>query len=90
MNLHEEAVKQELNRFICEELLRKRERRLDDDEPIVTGGIIDSFALAQIGVHIEQAFGVYVPDSELTTENCDSINRMATLVMKYASDGGKD
>lgn len=74
MNLDEEAVKQEVNRFICEELLRNRERRLDDDEPIVTGGILESFTPAQIGVHIEQEFELYVPDTELTTENCDSIN----------------
>lgn len=81
--MDENAIKRELNRFICEELLRKKDRMLDYDEPIFTGGLIDSFSLAQIGVHIEEAFDVYVPDSELTTANCDTINRLATLVLKY-------
>jgi acyl carrier protein len=84
--LDEIAIKQELNRYICEELLRKRDRTLGEDEAIVTGGLIDSFSLAQIGVHIEQAFGVYVPDSELTTVNCDTINRITELVLRYADE----
>jgi acyl carrier protein len=85
VKVDEETIKLELNRFICEELLQNRDRKLGEDEAIVTGGLIDSFSLAQVGVHIEKAFGVYVPDSELTTVNCDTINRITDLVLRYAS-----
>jgi hypothetical protein len=47
-----------------------------------TAGIIDSFSLAQIGVFVEDAFGVYVPDTDLSVANMDTIERMVTCIRK--------
>jgi len=55
---------------------------LGDDEPLVTGGLIDSFAIAHLGVFIEQRFGVYIPDPELTVENMDTVRRIAVCVVQ--------
>lgn len=81
-----EEIKQQLRLFICRELIHNPDYKLTDDEPLVTGGLIDSFAIAQIGVFVEKAFEVYIPDTELTVENMDTLERMAASVLKSGSD----
>ena len=78
-------LKNQLRTFICRELIRNPNYPLRDDEPLVTGGLIDSFAIAQVGVFVEKAFKVYVPDTELTVENMDSVEKMAACVIATAA-----
>jgi acyl carrier protein len=80
-------VKNQLRTFICRELIRNPNYPLRDDEPLVTGGLIDSFAIAQIGVFVEKAFKVYVPDTELTVDNMDSVEKMAACILANAEKG---
>lgn len=84
MNLVE--VKEKMRAFIRNELLGRPGYPLEDDEPLITGGLIDSFSLAQIGVFVESEFGVYIPDTDLTVANMDTLNQMAARVM---ADTGK-
>lgn len=73
-------IREKLRQFIVEELLRRSDYRLEDDEPLISGGLIDSFSLAYIGVFIENAFGVYIPDTDLTVANMDSLDQMVARV----------
>ena len=80
--MNAQEVRHRLRDFVRSELLRKPEYPLAADEPLITGGLIDSFSLAQIGVFVEDAFGVYVPDTDLTVANMDTIERMVTCILK--------
>ena len=73
-------ISAKLKHYICTELLRQPSYPLRDDEPLITGGLIDSFCVAHLGVFIETAFGVYIPDVELTVENMDTLERIAARV----------
>ena len=73
-------IKKRLRDFICVELIRKPKYALGDDEPVITGGLIDSFSLVQISVFIEDEFGVYIPDTDLTVAKMDTLNQMATRI----------
>ena len=75
-----ESIRDELRTFITREILRRPDYPLRDDEPLLSSGLIDSFALAAIGAHIERAFGVYVADTELTAESMDTLDAMAKRV----------
>lgn len=78
-------VKARLRPFLCADLVRNPNYPLRDDEPLVTGGLIDSFSIAQIGVFVEREFGVLVPDTELTVENMDTLDRMAATIVASAA-----
>ena len=84
--LDPDEVRRSLREFVCRELIRNPRFELRDDDPLVTGGLIDSFAIAQVGVFVEKAFGVYVPDTELTVENMDDLTRMTRTVLAFARD----
>ena len=74
-------VHDKLKDFICKNLLNNPSYPLADTEPLITGGMIDSFSLAQIGVFAEDTFGVYIPDNDLTVANMDTLDQMVNRVM---------
>jgi acyl carrier protein len=77
-----DGIRGKLKRFICSELIRQPTYPLEDDELMITGGLIDSFCLAHLGVFIEVELGVYVPDSDLTVENMDTLGRIVARVLQ--------
>lgn len=78
-------IRDRLRDFVRNELLRKPDYPLADDEALITGGLIDSFSLAQVGVFVEDAFGVYLADTDLTVANMDTIERMVSCVLRARS-----
>ncbi len=74
-------VRTKLKEFICKTLLNNPSYPLADDEHLITGGMIDSFSLAQIGVFAEDSFGVYIPDNDLTVANMDTLEQMVNRIM---------
>ncbi|MFC1849446.1 acyl carrier protein [candidate division CSSED10-310 bacterium] len=78
--IKKQTIFEQLRIFICTELMKRPEYELEIDEPLISGGIIDSLALAQIGVFIETAFGVIIPDTDLTVEKMDTLNLIAKQI----------
>jgi len=78
----QKTVREKLAAFIARELIRDPAYELNDDEGIITGGLMDSFALAELAVYIERQFGVYIPDTDLTVAQMDTLNQMAARVMR--------
>ena len=79
--MDEQEVKEKLRRFITAELIRDESYELEDDEGIITGGLMDSFALAELGVYVEDEFEVYIPDPDLTVDKMNTLNQMTARVM---------
>lgn len=79
--MNENEIKETLRAFIVEELLGRPGYALQENEPLITGGLIDSFSLAHIGVFVEDAFGVYIPDTDLTVANMDTLNQMVARII---------
>ncbi len=74
-------VLQKVREFTLNELLKNPNYDLKDDEPLFSSGLIDSFAMAQVGVFIETEFNLYIPDPELTVENMDTINQITDKIL---------
>ena len=69
-------IKSILKTFIKKEIIKDEKYPLKDNEPLISGGIIDSFSLVNIAVFIEKEIGVKIPDTELTIETMDTIDTM--------------
>jgi len=79
--LNRNDVTDKLKDFICKTLLNNAAYPLAVDEPLISGGLIDSFSLAQIGVFAEDTFKVYIPDNDLTVANMDTLDQMVNRIM---------
>jgi acyl carrier protein len=75
-------VRARLRDFIVTELIRDPKYPLRDDEGIVSSGLIDSFALAEIGVFAEEAFNVYIPDPDLTVAKMNTLDLMVARILR--------
>lgn len=75
-------IVRELKTFITRDLLLKPAYRLDDDQPLISGGLLDSLALARLAVFIEDRYGVVIPDLELTETKMDTLNQIAERVRR--------
>lgn len=80
--MDETAVRENLRAYIARELIRDESYLITDDEGIITGGLMDSFALAELAVYIEKEFGVYIPDTDLTVAKMDTLDQIVARVMQ--------
>jgi acyl carrier protein len=79
--MDENEVREKLRSFIMTELIHQPNVVLEDNQPIVSSGLINSFSLAEIGMFIETEFDVYIPDAELTMEKMDTLDLIVMRVM---------
>jgi acyl carrier protein len=73
-------MRDELRAFITTELMRDPGYQLRDDEALISGGLIDSFSLVELQLFIEQQFGVFIDDTELTADAIDNMNDIIALI----------
>lgn len=80
--MNKNQIREKLRAFITRELIRDEEYDLADDEGIITGGLMDSFALAEFGVFVEDEFDVYIPDADLTVAKMDTLDQMVARILQ--------
>lgn len=78
--MDESTTREVLRAYITRELIRDPDYPLSDDEGIITGGMMDSFALAELSVYVERVFGVYIPDPDLTVARMNTLNQIVARV----------
>jgi len=80
--MNEPIIREKLRAYIIRDLIRDDTYPLADDEGIITEGLMDSFALAELGVFVEQQFDVYIPDPELTIEKMNTLDQIVARVLR--------
>ncbi|MBN2346878.1 MAG: acyl carrier protein [Candidatus Aminicenantes bacterium] len=78
----EEEIREKLRSYVCREIMRREDYPLDDDAPLISGGLIDSFSLVHIAAFIEREFGVRLPDTDLDVAHMDTLRAMAARVAR--------
>ncbi|MEO1289276.1 MAG: acyl carrier protein [Chloroflexota bacterium] len=76
------TIRETIRAYIIRELIHDTGYDLMDDEGIITGSLMDSFALAELGVFIEEEFDIYIPDPDLTVEKMDTLDLIVARVMR--------
>jgi acyl carrier protein len=75
-------MREKIREYIKTELIRDPGYDLQDDEPIITGGLIDSFSLVLLQTYIQEEFGVLIDDADMTVETADNLNDIIGLIEK--------
>jgi acyl carrier protein len=75
------AVRQRVRQMILSEYLAgENPDDLQDDTPLITGGILDSISTLRFVTQLESEFGVTLDARDAEYENLDTINAITTLV----------
>ena len=75
-----EQIALQLNDYITKEIMKRPDRTLKTDEPLISGGLIDSFSVVDLSLFVEQTWGVRLDDTELNAETFDTLDQLAGLV----------
>jgi acyl carrier protein len=66
--------------YITAKILKQPNRKLSETEPLISGGLIDSFHLVDLAMFVEDRFGVRIDDTELNAATFDSLAQLAELI----------
>ncbi len=77
--MKDEIVTQ-LNQYITTQILKRTDKTLNPNEPLISGGLIDSFSLVDLALFAEQTWGARIDDTELNAQTFDSLNQLAELI----------
>jgi acyl carrier protein len=75
-----EEITAKLSQFIASEILKQPKRVISAQEPLISGGLIDSFNLVDLALFVEDSFGVHIDDTELNADTFDSVAQLASLI----------
>ena len=71
---------EQLSTFIATTILKQPKRTIDDAEPLISNGLIDSFSLMDLALFVEDTFGVRLEDTELNADTFDNLNQLTSLI----------
>ena len=78
----------EIRDFVVNNFLFGEAGSLQEDTSFMENDILDSTGILELVTFLEASYGIKVQDQEMVPENLDSINRVASFVMRKQS--GKD
>jgi acyl carrier protein len=53
---------------------------LDENTPLISSGIVDSFSMVSLKRFLETKYGISIPDEEATPEAFDTVSSIISLV----------
>ncbi len=79
-----EGLAADLAAFVGTEILQEN-RAVGLDEPLFSGGLVNSFGLLRILTHVADSHGVSIEGYEVADANIDTIRALAGLVASRRS-----
>lgn len=79
-----EEIKKTIIDYLMKEYLEDdTEEEVDENTPLITSGIVDSFSMVSLKTFLEKKFNIKIPDEKATTEAFDSVNNILDLLKEY-------
>jgi acyl carrier protein len=59
------------------------DRVLNENTPLISGGIVDSFSMVSLKRFLERKYNISIPDADASPEAFDSVNKIVLLVNRF-------
>lgn len=70
-----------LANYVATRILKQPQRVIRADEALISSGLLDWFSLVDLGLFIEDTFGVRIEETELTADTFDWLQQLAELIL---------
>ena len=60
---------------------------LDENTPLISSGIVDSFSMVSLKRFLEKKCGISIPDADASPVEFDSVTSIMAIVNKHQKDG---
>ena len=82
-------LKKMIREYVVKEYLEDGDdRKVANDTPLITGGIVDSFSMVSLKRFLERKCGIQIPDAQATPEAFDTVDSIAALVQRFTAAQG--
>ena len=78
---------EEIKGFIIDEIEKIAFRKVGDSDSLIQTRILDSIALVDLLVAIEEKLGITIPNAEINADHFDTINKMMEYLSKKMKHG---
>jgi len=75
-----EEMRDKIIEFIYDEYVEDEGMEIDDETPLISSGLIDSFSMVSLKMFLEEEYDIKLSDEEATTEAFDTVASICTLV----------
>jgi acyl carrier protein len=77
-------LKKEILEYVEMEFVEDDEDiELDQETPLISGGLVDSFSMVSLKRFLEKKYHVSIPDAQATPEAFDSVTNIITLLEDF-------
>jgi acyl carrier protein len=83
-----EGLKDVILEYVTQEYLEDDSEPLENDSPLISGGIVDSFSMVSLKRFLENKYDIQIPDDDATPEAFDSVDKIADLVERFVQKKG--
>ena len=74
---------EKIKQFILEEVCPDANlSSLDDNEPLISSGLMDSLGILKILSFLDEEFGINLASEEIRHDNFSTVNTIRTLIVK--------
>ena len=70
----------ELRTYLLNEIIRDPSYPLDDDEALLSSGLVDSFSLVDLALWVEGKTGFRIEDNRLNADTFDTFNALIVFI----------
>jgi acyl carrier protein len=56
---------------------------IDENTPLISSGIVDSFSMVSLKTFLEKKFAIKIPDEKATTDAFDTVNSIMNLLKEF-------
>jgi acyl carrier protein/D-alanine--poly(phosphoribitol) ligase subunit 2 len=79
-----EDLKKTIIDYVKHEYLEDEdEEEIDENTPLISSGIVDSFSMVSLKTFLEKKFEIKIPDEKATTDAFDSVNNIIVLLKEF-------
>jgi len=79
-----EEIKKLIIEYVKKEYLEEEdEQEVDENTPLISSGIVDSFSMVSLKMFLEKKFDIKIPDEKATTEAFDSVTNIMDLLKEF-------
>lgn len=79
--MEKSEILSQLEEHIAARVLRQPTRQIAADEALISSGLVGSLQLVDIALYVEDAFGVRIDDTELTSRVFDTLEQLAGIIV---------
>jgi acyl carrier protein len=76
----DQTITASLEKYVASQVLKQPNRKIANEEALISSGLIDSFSLMDLALFVEDNFGVRIEDTELNAETFDNLAQLTTLI----------